>query len=146
MNNNLFLLWFSRKCTIYLQCCSVAKLCLTLCDFMDCSTPGFLILHHLPELAQTHVHWVSDTIQPPHPLSPPSSSCPQSFPASGSFPVSRLFTPGGQSIGVLASVLPVNIQGWFPFGLSSFQSKELSRVFSSTTVRKHQFFSTQPSL
>ena len=53
-------------------CCSVAKSCLTLCDPMDCSMPGFPVLHYLPEYAQTHVHWVSDAIQPSHPLSPPS--------------------------------------------------------------------------
>ena len=79
----------------------------------------------------------------------PFSSCLQSFPASGSFPNSQVFTSGGQSIGAssLASVLPVNIQGWFPLGLiglTSLQSKELSRVFSNITVQKHQFFSTQP--
>ena len=76
------------------------------------------------------------------------SSCLQSFPASGSFPVSQIFTSGGQSIGVL-SVLPVNIQDWFPLGwtgLSSLQSKGLSRVFSNTTVQKHQFFGAQLSL
>ena len=77
--------------------------------------------------------------------------CLQSFPASGSFPVSWLFASGGQSIGVsaLASVLPVNIQGWFPLGLTgliSLQSKGLSRVFSNTTIQRHQFFSAQPSL
>ena len=81
----------------------------------------------------------------------PFSSCPQSFPASGFFPMSRLFTSGGQSTGASASVsvLPMNVQGWFSFrlaGLISLLSKELSRVFSSTTVRKHQFFSAQPSL
>ena len=81
----------------------------------------------------------------------PSSSCLQSFPASGSFPVSQLFTSGGQSIGASASasVLPVNIQGWFPLrltGWTSLQSKGLSRVFSSTTVGKHQFFCAQLSL
>ena len=81
----------------------------------------------------------------------PSSSCLQSFPASGSFPVSRLFELGGQSIGpsASASVLPMNIQDWFPLGLTSsisFQSKGLSRVFSSITVRKHQFFGAQLSL
>ena len=81
----------------------------------------------------------------------PFSSCSQSFPASGSFPMSRLFTSGGQSIGASASasVLPVNIQGWFPLGLTgliSLLSKGLSRVFSSTTIWKHQFFGTQPSL
>ena len=79
----------------------------------------------------------------------PFSSCPQSFPASGSFPMSRLFTSGSQSIRASATVLPMNIQGWLPLGLTgliSLLSKRLSRVFSSTTVQKHQFFSTQPSL
>ena len=69
----------------------------------------------------------------------PFSSCPQSFPASGSFPVSRLFASGGQSVGASASVPPVNIQGWFPLGVTgliSLLSKGLSRVFSSTTVWK----------
>ena len=77
------------------------------------------------------------------------SSCHQSFPASGSFPISWLFTSGGQSIGASASVLPMNIQGWFPLGLTgliSVLSKGLSRVFSSTTIWKHQLFSAQPSL
>ena len=77
-------------------------------------------------------------------------SCPQSFLASGSFPVNWVFTSGGQSIEVSASasVLAMNIQGWFPLGLTcliSLQSKGLSRVFSNTTVQKHQFFTTQPS-
>ena len=81
----------------------------------------------------------------------PFSSCPQSFPASRSFPMSQLFTSGGQIIGASASasVLPMNIQGWFPLGLTgliSLQSKELSRVFSNITIWKHQFFSIQPSL
>ena len=79
------------------------------------------------------------------------SSCPQSFPASRSFPVSWLFTSGDQSIGASASasVLPMNIQGWFPLGLTgliSLLSKGLSRIFSSTTVRKHQFFDALLSL
>ena len=97
--------------------CVVAKSCPTFCDPKNCSTPGFPVLHYLPEFAQTHVHWVSDAIQPSHPVAP-FSSCPQSFPASGSFPVSRLFTSGGQSIraSASASVLPMNIQGWFPLG------------------------------
>ena len=78
-------------------------------------------------------------------------SCPQSFAASGSFQMSQLFASGGQSFGVLAStsVFPMNTQDWFPLGwtgLSSLQSKVLSRVFSNTTVQKHQFFSTQLSL
>ena len=81
----------------------------------------------------------------------PFSSHPQSFPASGSFPMSQLFTLDDQSIGVSssASVLPMNIQGWFSLGstgLISLLSKGLSRVFSSTTVQKHQFFCAQPSL
>ena len=81
--------------------------------------------------------------------SAPLSFCLQSFPASGSFPMSWLFESGGQSIGASASVLPTNIQSWFPLGLSgliSLQSKGLSRVFFSTTVQKHQFFDAQPSL
>ena len=76
-------------------------------------------------------------------------SCLQSFPASGSFPMSQFFPSGVQSIGASASVLPVNIQDWFPLGLTSLislQSKELSRVFSNTTVQKHQFFGAQLSL
>ena len=81
----------------------------------------------------------------------PSSSCLQSFPASGSFPMSQYFTSGDQSIGASASasVLPMNIQDWVPLGWTgwiSFKSKRLSRVFSNTTVQKHQFFSTQLSL
>ena len=81
----------------------------------------------------------------------PFSSCLQSFPASGSFLVSQLFASGGQSIGVSASasVLPMNIQDWFPLGWTgwiSFQSMGLSRVFSNTTVQKHQFISIQLSL
>ena len=135
-------------------CCwyySAAQSCPTICNPMDCSTPGFPVLHHLPELAQTHDHWVIDAIQPSQPLLSPFLSCPQSFPASGSFPMSQLFTSGGQSTGTSASasVLPMNIQDWFPLwltGLISLQSKELSRVFSNTTVQKRQFLGTQPSL
>ena len=107
-------------------------------------TAAHLILHCLPEPAQTHVHWVRDAIQPSH-LTALLPSCPQSFPVSGSFPMSRLFTSGGQSIGTStsASVLPMNIQGWFPWGLTgliSLQSKGLSRAFFSTTVQKHLGF------
>ena len=81
----------------------------------------------------------------------PFYSCPQSFPASGSFPMSLFFISGGQNIGASASapVLPTNIQGCFPLGLPGFislLSKELSRIFLSTTVRRHQFFGAQPSL
>ena len=128
---------------------SVAQLCPTFCDPMDCSTPGLPVHHQLADLTQTHVHWVGDTIQPSHPLLSPSSRL-QSFPASESFPSSQFLTLGGWSIGVsaLASVLPVNIQDRFPLGLTgwiSLQSKGLSRVFSNTTGQKHHF-STQLSL
>ena len=77
----------------------------------------------------------------------PFSSCLQSFPASGSFPVSQFFTSGGQSIGASASVLPMNIQGWYPLGLTgliSLQSKGLSRIFSNTTVEKQAVWCDAP--
>ena len=100
-------------------------------DPMACTMPGFPVLHCLLEFAQTHVHWVNGIIHPS--FVTPVSSCPQSFPASGSFPMSWLFASGGQSIGAstLALVLPMNIQGWFPLGLTdliSLLSKGLSRV------------------
>ena len=75
----------------------------------------------------------------------PFSSCPQSFPPSGSFPTSQLFESDGQGTGVSASA-SVNIQGWFPLGLTGLISSGLSRVLFSTTIRKHQFFGTQPYL
>ena len=137
--------------TLITFCCSsVAQSSPTLCDPVDCSTQGFPILHHLPEYVQTHPlsRWCHPTIS--------SSVVPfsfrlQSFPESGSFPMRWLFTSGGQSIGASASasVLPMNIQGWFPLGLTgliSLQSKGLSRVFSNTTAQKHQFFGAQLSL
>ena len=131
------------------QFSSVTQSCLTLCNALDCSPPGLPVHHQLPELTQTHVHWVSDAIQPSHPVVP-FSSCLQSLPASKSFPMSRLFTWGGQSTAVsaLASFLPKNTQGWSPLewtGWISMQSKGLSRVFSNTTVQKHQFFGAQLS-
>ena len=133
------------------QLSSVAQSCLTLCDTMDCSTPGFPVHHQLPELTQTHIHrvrWCHSTISS---FVIPFSSCLQSFPESGSFQMSQFFTSGGQSIGVSASasVLPMNIQDWSLLGLTgciSLQSKGLSRVFSNTTVQKHQFFCAQLSL
>ena len=121
-------------------CCSVAKLCPTLCDAMDCSTPRLPVFHRLLEFAQTRIHWVSDAIQPPSFVFP--LSCLQSFPASGSFPASRFFASGGQSVGASASILPMNSQGWFPLGwtgLISLLSQGLSRVFSSTTVWEFKF-------
>ena len=122
-------------------CCSVAQARPTLCDPVDCSTPDFPDFCHLPEFAQTHVHWVGDDIQPSCPLSSLFSSCLQSFPASGSFLMSWLFASHGQSIGASASgsVLAMSIQGWFPLwwtGWISLQSKGLSRVFTSTNSSK----------
>ena len=101
--------------------------------------PGFPVHHQLLEFIQTHVHQASDLIQPSHPLIP-FSSCLQSFPASGSLPVSQFFPSGGQSTRASASVsvLPMNIQDWFPLGLTvltSLQSKGFSRVFSNNTIQ-----------
>ena len=98
---------------------------------MNCRKPGFLVLHHLLELAQTRVYWIRNAMQLSCPLSSDFSSCLQSFPAS--WKMSQLFPTGGQSIGASAStsVLPMNIQEWFPFGLTgliTLQSKGLSRV------------------
>ena len=128
--------------------CSVAQAFLTLCDPMDCSTPDFLVLQHLLELAQTHAHWVGDAIQQSCPL--PASAPALNFSQYHLFSVSRLLTSGGQSIGASASasIFPINIQDWYPLGLTSLislQSKGLSRVFSNTIVQKHQFFSAQSS-
>ena len=126
-------------------CCrAVAKLCLTLCDSMDCSMPGSPVL----QFAQIHVlEWCYLTISS---STSPCSFCLQFFPASGSFPVSQLFASGGQSIeaSASASALPVNTQGWFPLGptsLISFQSTGLSRVFSSTILWSSAFFMVQLS-
>ena len=129
---------------------SVVQSCPTLCNPMNHSTPGLPVHHQLPEFTQTHVHRVGDAIQPSHPLSSPIPPAPKSLPASGSFPMSQLCAWGGQSTGVSASasVLPVNIQEWSPLGWTgwiSLQSNGLSRVFSNTTVQKHQFFGAQLS-
>ena len=102
------------------QFSSVVQLHLTLCNPMVCSMPGFPVLRYLPEFVHTRTYWVGDAI----PLSSvvPFSSCHLSFPASGSFQMNQLFTSGGQSIGVSssASVLPVNIQDWFPLRLTGW--------------------------
>ena len=96
-----------------------------------------------PGFCSNSCHWISDAIQPSHAVFP-FSSCLQSFLASGSFPMNRLFALDSQIIGTSASasVLPMNIQCWFPLGLTgliSLHTKGLSRVFSSTTIQKHQF-------
>ena len=141
----------THHCKATVQFSSVTWCCLTLCEPMDCSTPGLPVHHQLLELTQTHVHWVCDAIQPSHPLSSPS---PPTFNFSQHHSlfkesVLRIKWP---NIGVSASssVLPTNIHlGCFPLGWTrwiSLLSKGLSRVFSNTTVQKHQFFSAQFSL
>ena len=148
--NQFFLLGSGHMNRLCSEWCSVAQSCLTLCDPMDSSMPGFPVLHSLLEFAHSCLlnRWCHPTISS---SVIPLSSCLQSFSASGSFLMSQLFASGGQSIraSISASVLPVSIQDWFPLGWTdwiSLQSKGLSRVFSSTTVWKHQFFGTQPSL
>ena len=125
-------------------------MCPTLCNPMDYSTPDFPVLHYLPEFAQTHDHWVSDAMQRSGPLLAPFPPAFKSFSESGSFLISWFFILGGQGIGASASVLPMNTQVWSPLGLTGLiflLSKGLSRVFiSSTTIWKHKFFSTLPSL
>ena len=181
---------YAHHSTLY-QFSSVAQLCLTLCDPMDCSMPGIPVLHQLPELAQTLVHWVGDAIQPSHPLLSPSPPAFNLSQHQGLFQWRRKWQPTPVSlpgefhergawqaivhgvtrvghdlatkerervlhirwpeywVSASASVLPKNIQDWFPLGWTGWiflQSKGLSRVLSSTTVQKHQFFSAQLSL
>ena len=127
---------------------SVAQSCLTLCNPMDCSTAGLPVHHQFLELTQTHVHWVSGAIQPSHPLSSPS---PPTFNLSQHQGLFKWVSSSQQVTKVLrvsasTSVLPMNIQDWFPLGWTgwiSLQSKGLSRVFSNTTVQKHQSFGAQ---
>ena len=116
----------------------------------NCSTPVFLVLHSFLEFSQTPVHWFSDAIEPSY-LCLSLLLLLQSSPASRFFPISGLFTSGGQSIGASASasVFPMTIQSWFTLGLTgliSLPSEGLSRVFSNTTVQKHQFFGVQSPL
>ena len=134
------------------QFSSVAQSCLTLCDPMNCSTPGLPVHHHLLEFIQTHVRRVGDAIQPSQPLLSPSPLAPNPSQHQSPFQwVNSLHEVAkGQSTGVsaLASFLPKNIQGWSPLewiGWISLQAKGLSRVFTNTTFQKHQFFGAQPS-
>ena len=129
---------------------SVTQSCPTLCNPMNRSTPGLPVHHQLPEFTQTHVHWVSDAIQPSHHLSSPSAFAPNPSQhqslfqrVNSSHEVAKVL-----EFPALASFLPKKSQGWSPLewtGWISLQSKGLSRVFSNTTVQKHQFFDAQPS-
>ena len=129
-------------------CCSVIKSCLSLWDSMDCSTLTSDLHYHL-ELVQTHVHWVNDAIRISHPLLSPSALA-ISFPQDPGFQwIDSLHQWSSIGASASASVLPMNIQGWFPLGLTaliSLLSKGLLRLFFSTTIWKHQFFGPQPSL
>ena len=127
------------------------SVCPTLCDPMNCSMLGLPVQHQLPEFTQIHVHGVGDAIQPSHPLSPPS---PPLFSLSQHQGLFKWVSSSHQMATVfgasaLASVLPMNIQDWFPLGLTGWiflQSKGFSRVVSNTTVQTYKFFSTQLSL
>ena len=145
-----WLFHYSRSCKykIYDQFSSVTQSCVRLYDPMDCSTPGLPVHHQLQEFTQTYLHWVGDAIQPSHPLSSPSPPALNLSQHQVFFQMSQLFASGGQSTGVSASVSfpPKKSQGWSPSECISLQSKGLSRVFSNTTVQKHQFLSTQLSL
>ena len=132
------------------QFSSVAQSCLTLCHPMNRSTPGLPVHHQLPEFTQTHVHRVGDDIQPSHPLSSPPPPAPNPSQYQGLFQRVNSSHEVAQSTGVSASasVLPMNTQDSSPLGWTgwiSLQSKGLSRVFSNTTVQKHQFVGTQLS-
>ena len=125
-------------------CCLVPKSCPTLCDPMD--------FRRALSISQSWLKFMSSELGmlPNHLIfCQPFSFCLHSFPASGSFPMSQLFVSRGQRMGASALVLPMNNQGWFPLGVTGLLpllSTGLSRVFSSTTFQKHQFFSSQPSL
>ena len=138
-----------KEHTILFQFSSASQSCPTLCDPMNYSTPGFPVHHQLSEPAQTHVHHVGDAIQLSHllsSLSPPAFNLSQH---EGFFQWVGSLHQMAKEVSASASVLPVNTQDWSPLGWTgwiSLQSKGLSRVFSNTTVQKHQFFSTRVSL
>ena len=131
--------WSTRKRCC---CCSAAQACPTLCDPMDCSTPGFPVLHCLPEFAQTHVHWVSDASNP-HPLTPPSPPALNLSQHQGLLQC-QLYALGGLNL----SISPSNeYSGLISFRINWFDLLAVQgTLFSSTTVWKHLFFGAQPSL
>ena len=128
--------------------CAVTNSCLILCNPMDCSTPGFPVLHYLTEFTQIHIHWVDDAIQ--HLI-----LCRSLVRLHSIFPSIRVFSSKSAlpiswpKYWNFSIHLPMNIQGWFLLGLAgliSLQSKGLSRVLSRTTFQKHHYFGIQPSL
>ena len=145
----IYSFFFLAMKTFKIYSCSFPKLCPTLCDPMDCRHARLPPPSLSPRVCSNSCplsQWCHPTISP---SVVPFSTCPQSFPASGSLPMNQFFVSGGQSIGASTSVLPINIQGWFPLGLTSLislLSEGLSRAFSSTTVWKHQFFGDRKSV
>ena len=136
--------------SLSVQFSSVDQSCPALWDPMNCSTPGLPVHHQLPEFTQTHVHRVGDAIQPSHSLSSPSPAAPNPSQHQSLFQWVNSSHEVAKVLGVLAlaSFLPKKSQGWSPLewtGWISLQSKAFSRVFSNTTVQKHQFFGTQLS-
>ena len=115
---------------------SVAHSCPTLCEPMDCSMPGLPVHHQLPELAQTHVHWVSDAIQPSYPLSSPTAPAFNLSQHQGLFQWVSSSHQVATSIGVSASVFPINIQNWFPLGWTGWISLQ--------SIMQDDLFSTRP--
>ena len=141
---NRITIWSSKSIYGYC-CCPIAKSCPTICDPMNslpCPSLSLGVCSDSCPLNQWYYVAISSSATP-------FSFCLQSFSGSGSFPTRWHFASGGQSIRTSAPALLRNIQGWFYLGLTGLiplQSKGLSRVFSSTTVQRHQFFGTQPSL
>ena len=129
---------------------SVCQSCLILCNTMNRSTPGLPVHHQLAKFTQTHVHWVGDAIYPSLPLSSPSPPAINICQHQGLNNESALcIRRPNIGVSVSTSVFPMNTQDWYPLGWTgwiSLQSKGLSRVFSNTTVQKHQFFGAQLSL
>ena len=132
---------------ISVQFSSVTQSCPTLCNPMNHSTTGLPVQHQLPESTQPRVHWVGDAIQPSHPLSSPSPPALNLSQHQGLFKwVSSSHQVAKTGVSASTSFLPMNTQDLSPLGWTgwiSFQSKELTRVLSNTTVQKHQFFIAQ---
>ena len=146
----LTLLHTTRCFKLMVSVSSVTQLCPTLYDPMNHSTSGLPVHHQLPEFTQTYAHRVGDAIQPSHPLSPPSPPAPNPSQYQGLFQWvnSSHEVPKVLGVSASASVLPMNTQDWSPSGWTgwiSLQSEGLSRVFSNTIVKKHQFFGAQLS-
>ena len=138
----VYLTTLSMQITNKIQFSSVAQMCPKLCNPMDYSTPGFPVHHQLPELTQTHVHWIGNAIQPSHPLLSPS---PPTFNLSQHQGLLKKVSSSHQVTNILEFQLQhqcfqLNMLDWCLLGLTgwiSFQSKGLSRVFSNTTIQKH---------